>query len=179
MLYSMKKFFTLLYVAMFAMAFCCSPYAQADESVGKQFLRDLVRKGVQVVQDKLDEQDRNAVAQSNGAAPAGESSASISVGLTHMFREVVKETMEGVKAQYKEEGRVYARQLGDVLAERIIQNSKVQSALLMLKIFAWVVAVYLTLVTLLLLWSLRRLSLSNKRILHLLEEREPRPHVQQ
>ena len=171
----MKNFFTAWVWVLLALVVCLPVHAQAEESAGKHFLRGLVRKGAQAVQNKLDGQNNaeQQAAQAEEAVAPGVRLPSPS-GLTRALREVVMESLEAVKEQYKEEGRVYARQLGDSLAERIVQNPRVQNTLFMVKALAWVVLLYLTVISLLLLLSLRKLHASNKRLLELLEERLPK-----
>ena len=170
MLRGMRKFFFTLPVALFCVLTCLPMVTQAEESAGKQFLRGLVRKGAQAVQSKLSEQE--PAEQEDAPLPAKPGAALLPAGgLTRAVREVVVESLDAVKEQYMEEGRVYARHLGDKLAERIVQNPKVQSALFMVKALAWVVLLYLTAITLLLLLSLRKLHAGNRRLLELLEQR--------
>lgn len=174
MLRGMRKFFSTLPVALFCVLTFLPMVTQAEESAGKQFLRGLVRKGAQAVQSKLSEQEpaREPAEQEDAPPPAKPGAALLPAGgLTRAVREVVVESLDAVKEQYMEEGRVYARHLGDKLAERIVQNPKVQSALFMVKALAWVVLLYLTAITLLLLLSLRKLHAGNRRLLELLEQR--------
>lgn len=177
MLRGMRSLLSALLVMVFCLGACPAISAGADEETGgsKQLLRGLVRKGAEAVQKKMDAQlpkDEQA-AQNKDKVELTKMAATLLSpgGLTAAMREVVAETLEAVKEQYKEEGRVYARQLGDALAERIVQNPKVQGALFMVKTLAWAVMIYLTVVTLLLLICLRKLYVGNHRILELLEER--------
>lgn len=171
---SMKKL--VLMILLLAMGFCMAAPLSANESVEHQLLRGLVIKGAQAVQNKMEQQKQKETDAAGNPAAAKVTLSPLSLlstaGLVQAVREVVGESLNAVKEQYKEEGRIYARQLGDSLAERIVQNHKVQSTLLMVKTLAWVVIIYLTLVSLLMLIVLHKLSTRNKRILELLEERQ-------
>lgn len=87
------------------------------------------------------------------------------------LREGFTQILSEYKEQYKEEGRAYARELGDQIAERIHQNPKISSTLTTVQILCWVVIVYLTLVTILIVIAMYRMRRDNRRILALLEKR--------
>ena len=174
--WGMKKIWAIL-VLLAGVSMCLPMEVRAEESASKQFFRGLVRKGAQAVQNKLDEQEQKAAQeQSADAKPRGGAHIKELFSpdvITRSVREVVMESLDAVKEQYMEEGRTYARQLGDSLAERIVHHPKVQSTIFIVKALAWVVGTYLTLVTVLLLLALRKLNATNRRILELIEERFP------
>lgn len=87
------------------------------------------------------------------------------------LREGFTQILSEYKEQYKEEGRAYARELGDQIAERVRQNPKISSTLTTVQILCWVVIVYLTLVTVLIVVAMYRMQRDNERILALLGER--------
>lgn len=66
---------------------------------------------------------------------------------------------------YKEEGREYAREVGDVITQRMPENEKVNSTLDSVRFLCWGVVVYLTIVTLLVLVMLLRLRVLYARIM--------------
>ena len=145
------------------MALLCLPVrADAD---GKRILDNLFRAGVQAVQTTLQQGQENTEAPDANAAPADPSGA-----LGRVLAESLKKSASSLKEQYKEEGRAYARELGDMLAERIVHSPRVHSAITTLQAFCWVIIAYLVLVTLLLLVGLQRLRANDRRILELLHE---------
>lgn len=82
----------------------------------------------------------------------------------------VTQILSGYKERYKEEGRAYARELGDQIAERIRRNPQISSTLTTVQILCWVVIVYLTLVTILIVFAMYRMRRDNERILALLKK---------
>lgn len=145
------------------MALLCLPVrADAD---GKRILNNIFRAGVQAVQTTLQRGREDPDAPDANAAPADPSSA-----LSRVLIDSLEKSVSGIKEQYKEEGRAYARELGDMLAERIVRSPRVQSAIMTLQTFCWVIIIYLVLVTLLLLVSMHRLRANDRRILELLHE---------
>lgn len=58
---------------------------------------------------------------------------------------------------YKKEGREYAREVGDIITQRIIEDKKINSTLDSMRICCWVVVIYLFVVTLLVIYLLFRL----------------------
>lgn len=174
----MKTVLSTLLVALLTLGICSPMEAGADEGVGKQFMRGLVRKSAQAVQDKMNKHARAMAGDEEGAIASGSQAPSMAALLTPggitgvIIREIVKESLDAVKERYKEEGRLYARQIGDALAERIIQNGKVKSTLNTLKMMGFAIAAYLTLVTALLFLMLMKLHASNKRIEQLLKTQQ-------
>ena len=65
---------------------------------------------------------------------------------------------------YKEEGREYAREVGDVITQRMLENEKVNSTLDSVRYLCWGVVAYLTVVTLLMLLLLLRLRVLYARL---------------
>lgn len=65
------------------------------------------------------------------------------------FIEIRKE-LNDMKEAYKEEGRAYARELGDTMMERAMANKKVDQTLNSVRVLCWGVVAYITVVSLLL-----------------------------
>ena len=118
------------------------------------------------MQKKINEKSPAADISGASAAPAAGDSASNLI--SHVINDALDQTLTSMKI----EGRDIARQVGDVLAERILASPKVQQALETIKLLGWAIIVYLVLVTFSLLGSMRSLKKSNKRILELLERRK-------
>ena len=148
------------------MALLCLP-VRAD-SDGKRILNNLFRAGVQAVQTTLQQGREDSDASDANAAPAAP--ADPAGALSRVLIDSLEKSVRGIKEQYKEEGRAYARELGDMLAERIVRSPRVQSAITTLQAFCWVIIAYLVLVTLLLLVGMQRLRANDRRILELLHE---------
>ncbi len=89
--------------------------------------------------------------------------------LGHSFSAVAKEQLDALineyKEEYKAEGRAYAKELGDMMVERVIESPKVSSTITSVKALCWGVIVYLTLVTLIMLGLLVYLKRANARLL--------------
>lgn len=163
----------LVSLLILAGIFFCSPVVlHAEDAVVQSMTTSVAQKMLDIAQAKLDEH-KQRVASKN--ANEGENRGLSALAPQSMFVDIVKatlkETLNEVKEHYKEEGKVYARQLGDNLVEPIMNHHKVQSTLLMVKTIAWILGIYLTLVTLLLMVMMRKLLDTNKRVLAMLEER--------
>lgn len=159
MLKPMKRLLHVMILALCVVGMSQPMATQAaEESVGKQILGGLVDSGKQALKKKIEER--------KNAAPKGEKGQGVSLS---DVGDLVMLTMDGVTSKYKAEGVEYARTLGRALADPIVQHPQVQTIYTRVKVMMWVVTIYLTLVTVLLVCLLIRLSSSNKRILELLE----------
>ncbi len=89
--------------------------------------------------------------------------------LSHMVkssvRPVIDELIAEYKEQYKEEGRVYTRELADVFVERVMHSPRVQEALGTVILVGGCVVAYLTLVTFIMLILLLQLKRANARLM--------------
>ena len=75
---------------------------------------------------------------------------------------------------YKEEGREYAREVGDVITQRMLENEKVNSTLDSVRYLCWGVVAYLTVVSLLMLLLLLRLRVLYARLTERIEALDKR-----
>lgn len=75
---------------------------------------------------------------------------------------------------YKEEGREYAKEVGDIITTRIMEDKKINDTLDSMRIFCWAVIIYLTVVTLIVLYMLLRLRVLYARIMAELQKKENR-----
>lgn len=143
----MKRLISFL-LAVAALAALSAPlsYAAGDDG-GKRSWRD---RGKELMGALLSPNEEGALG------------ASLQEGFTQILDEY--------KEQYKEEGRAYARELGDQIAERIRKNPEISSTLTTVQILSWVVIAYLTLVTLLIVCTMYRMRRDNERILALLRK---------
>lgn len=167
---SMKNLVSL-FVLVF-LASCLSMVAHAREDVVQNITTSAAQKMLDIAQKKLNEHKQKIASNNTGEGEKrGVSALAPQSLIIDVVKSTLKETLNEVKEHYKEEGKQYARQLGDNLVEPIVNHHKVQSTLLMVKTIAWVLGIYLTLVTLLLMVMMHKLLETNKRVLALLEER--------
>ena len=90
--------------------------------------------------------------------------------LAHALKDAVDVLLVEYKEQYKAEGRAYAKELGDKMLERVRNDPKISSSITTLQVLCWCVIAYLTLVTLIMLFSLLRLRRANGRLLAAIDE---------
>lgn len=65
--------------------------------------------------------------------------------------------LDEFKETYKQEGREYAQELGDIVVERLVRDKKVNAALTSVRHLCYAVIAYLTLVTVLILFFFARI----------------------
>lgn len=66
---------------------------------------------------------------------------------------------------FKEEGREYAKEVGDIITERILESRKISNTLDSMRIFCWAVVAYLTIVTILIVILLLRLRVLYSKLM--------------
>ena len=71
---------------------------------------------------------------------------------------------------FKEEGRKYARELGDIVTQQIKEDKKINQTLDSLRIFCWAVVAYLTIVTAIVIYLLLRLRVLHSRLMQAISE---------
>lgn len=72
--------------------------------------------------------------------------------------DIIRQELNEVKEAYKEEGRAYARELGDTMMERAMANKKVDKTLDSVRALCWGVVAYITVVSLLLFGMMLRIQ---------------------
>ncbi len=137
----MKRFIVVIFLLVFGL---WVPTVQAD--IGKKITDTIVEIGRETISE-------------------GPSSA-----LSHVVMKAMKQVLDEVKEQVKDEARVYARKLGDTVSERLMEHKRVKKFVNTVKVACWAITIYLVLVTLLLLLSLRKLYVNDRIILRLLNE---------
>lgn len=70
----------------------------------------------------------------------------------------IQTQINGLKESYKEEGRAYARELGDIMMERAMANKKVDKAVESVRALCWSVVLYITLISLVLFGMMLRIN---------------------
>lgn len=113
--------------------------AQASREDALQVLSGLLSVGAEMT----------APAATGQKSTGGSAVRNLAVQATAVFDEL--------KDSYKQEGRAYAQELGDVVVERIVQDKKVNAALTSLRHLCYAVIAYLTLVTLLIIFFFARI----------------------
>lgn len=88
------------------------------------------------------------------------------------FRNSVDGLVDQYKEQYKQEGRRYAHEVGDIIVERVRQDPKISSSISSLKALCWAVILYLTVVTMLVVSFLSRIRKTNRQLLEKLSDLE-------
>lgn len=131
----MKHFFfsLVLLVGLFSVA---QP-AQAARDEALQLLSGLLSVGAEAVQP------------SSAKPQAASGVQNVTAQFTAVF--------DDLKDAYKQEGREYAQELGDVVVERIVQDKKVNAALTSVRHLCYAVIAYLTAVTLLIIFFFTRI----------------------
>ncbi len=104
-------------------------------------------------------------ATANAPAPAKEPSLGEQLMLT------LRGATDAVVESYKEEGREYAKEVGDIITQRIMEDKKINSTLDSMRLFCWAVILYLTVVTLVVIYTLLRLRVLYARIMAELKQR--------
>ncbi len=85
--------------------------------------------------------------------------------LTSSLKPALDGLIDEYKEQYKAEGRAYAREVGDIVVTRVVQDPEINATITSLRTLCWVVIGYLTLVTLIMLGCLVYLKNANARLL--------------
>lgn len=124
-----------------------------------------------------DEPDRNWVVRSREMAAAflegtseGLGEQPLSQWLSRSVKQALDILLHEYKEQYKEEGRLYAQEIGDKLVERMRDDPKINASLTSLQVLCWGVIVYLTAVTLFMATALLHLKRTHARLLAAVEE---------
>ena len=92
-------------------------------------------------------------------------------GLGEQIMLTLRGATDAVMESYKEEGREYAREVGDIITQRIMEDKKINSTLDSMRLFCWAVILYLTVVTLVVIYMLLRLRVRYARIMDELKQR--------
>lgn len=71
---------------------------------------------------------------------------------------------------FKDEGREYAKEVGDIITERILESRQISDTLDSMRIFCWAVVAYLTIVTILIVVLLLRLRMLHSKLMNAISE---------
>lgn len=134
------------------LALCLLPAAQAKPDVDR-LLGGLMEAGNRALQAHT--------APADTAAPADAANTADEADKAFTFRnplEALQENLSALKETYKEEGRAYARELGDIMVERVMSDKKVDNTLDSVRALCWGVVIYITLISLLLFGMMLRIN---------------------
>ena len=106
----------------------------------------------------ISEPQPTAGAQDSPQTQPGDASGS---SLTHMVRAAAAPLMD----TFKEEGREYAKEVGDLITNRILESRKISDTLDSMRFFCWAVCIYLTIVTVIIIVLLLRLRALHTRLM--------------
>lgn len=186
----MKKLIT----ALFLLSSLCLYGVQADESRTDRVIDGLLKVGVQALKAHQESRDAKAVMDSPLPEPVQEGKRTwrdrgreaistlvtgtadglgdrpLSEVLAGAVKSAVDTLIDEYKEQYKQEGREYAKEVGDKIVTRVINDPKISHSIYSLQALCWGVIVYLTLVTLVMVFSLLHLKHSNNKLLSTVEE---------
>ena len=81
--------------------------------------------------------------------------------MTHMVRAAAAPLMD----TFKEEGREYAKEVGDLITNRILESRKISDTLDSMRFFCWAVCIYLTIVTIIIIVLLLRLRALHTKLM--------------
>lgn len=189
----MKKLIT----ALFLLFSLCLPGVQADSGRVDEVIDGLLNVGVQAL--RVHQESRAAKSAAEPAVPEPEVTAEsgkltwrdrgrealstlvtgtadglgdkpLSEVLSGAVKSAVDMLIDEYKEQYKQEGREYAKEVGDKIVTRVINDPKISHSIYSLQALCWGVIIYLTLVTLVMVFSLLHLKRSNNKLLAVMEE---------
>ncbi len=95
---------------------------------------------------------------------------SISEVISSTLKDALDHFLAEYKEQYKQEGREYAREVGDIIVNRVVESPKISDSLYSLQLMCWGIILYLTLVTIIVLFSLLYLKRSNRKLMASVKE---------
>ena len=87
-----------------------------------------------------------------------------------VLKETTELTLRDYLNRYKDEGREYARELANVITEKIVNHEKVATVLDSVRMLCWGVVIYLTIISILIFAMLWRMKSINERVLRAIEE---------
>ena len=120
-----------------------------------------VNAGESVEQEKRSNRMLDAMLGGLGEGLEGRSPSKM---LAAVAKGAVDILLDDYKKQYQEEARLYARQLCDEGLESLQSNPKVSASLTALQVAGWSLAIFLTLVTAYLVWSINGLKREHRKV---------------
>lgn len=127
---------------------------QTRADVG-EVLGGLLQLGGQVIED-----------QSKKIKAATPSPANQEPGFGEQIVLTLRSATDSLLDSYKEEGREYAREVGNIITERIMADKKINDTMDSMRLFCWTVIIYLSVVTLIVVYMLLRLRVLYARLMN-------------
>ena len=87
-----------------------------------------------------------------------------------VLKETTELTLRDYLNRYKDEGKEYARELANIITERIVNHEKISGVLDSVRMLCWGVVIYLTIISILIFAMLWRMKCTNDRVLQAIEE---------
>lgn len=87
-----------------------------------------------------------------------------------VLRETTELTLRDYLNRYKDEGKEYARELANIITERIVNHEKISSVLDSVRVLCWGVVIYLSIISILIFAMLWRMKRTNDRVFAAIEE---------
>lgn len=87
-----------------------------------------------------------------------------------VLKETTELTLRDYLNRYKDEGKEYARELANIITEKIVNHEKVSTVLDSVRMLCWGVVIYLTIISMLIFAMLWRMKSINDRVLRAIEE---------
>lgn len=87
-----------------------------------------------------------------------------------VLKETTELTLRDYLNRYKDEGKEYARELANIITEKIVNHEKVSTVLDSIRMLCWGVVIYLTIISILIFAMLWRMKGINDRVLRAIEE---------
>lgn len=93
-----------------------------------------------------------------------------------IVRECMDQIIGDYKAQYKEEGREYARELSNIVSDKVLEHEKVKGTLNSVQALCWGVVAYLTVLSIIFVILLNSLNRKNKQLAEQISELKKASH---
>lgn len=189
MISGMRK--TLYLCFLFVFVICAGVAQEADSSRTERIVGGLLDFGSAIMKQRAEKkQAQQSPADEAAATPEtqepntmeklGKSVGVLVQGMTDpaylaktlgaALKETTELTLRDYLNRYKEEGREYAREMANIITEKIVNHEKVSSVLDSIRMLCWGVVVYLTIISILIFIMLWRMKSINERVLRAIED---------
>lgn len=189
MIAGMRKVFYLCFLFVFVT--CAGVAQEADASRTERIVGGLLDFGSAIMKQRAEkEQAQQSPADEAAATPEtqepntmeklGKSVGVLVQGMTDpaylaktlaaALKETTELTLRDYLNRYKDEGREYAREMANIITEKIVNHEKVSSVLDSIRMLCWGVVVYLTIISILIFIMLWRMKSINERVLRAIED---------
>lgn len=189
MIAGMRKVFCLCFLFVFVT--CAGVAQEADASRTERIVGGLLDFGSAIMKQRAEKKQAQQSPTDEAAATPetqepntmeklGKSVGVLVQGMTDpaylaktlgaALKETTELTLRDYLNRYKDEGREYARELANIITEKIVNHEKVSSVLDSIRMLCWGVVVYLTIISILIFIMLWRMKSINERVLRAIED---------